>query len=154
MIVVPTIRLATPLDARTIAEMSRDEIECGLAWNWTPDRVDRAIRDSSTNVIVAAEGRRLVGFGIMYYGDHKAHLSLLAVRPSRRQHGVGAKLMDWLEKCAGIAGCSRIELETRADNLAALAFYGLRGYRRTATVHGYYQGRIDAFRLARKLAGD
>jgi ribosomal-protein-alanine N-acetyltransferase len=151
MILVPTIRLATLRDARGIAEMSRDEIEAGLPWSWTPHRIRRAIRDPSTNVVVALEGERLVGFGIMVYGDEKAHLSLLAVRPSRRENGVGAKLMDWLEKCAAIAGCSRIELETRADNLSALAFYGLRGYERYATVHGYYQGRIDAFRLAKNL---
>jgi ribosomal protein S18 acetylase RimI-like enzyme len=59
--------------------------------------------------------------------------------------------MDWLEKCAVTAGCTRIELEARADNLSALAFYGLRGYQRFATVPGYYQGRIDAFRLAKSL---
>jgi ribosomal-protein-alanine N-acetyltransferase len=154
MIVVPTIRLATLRDARAISEMSRDEIEQGLPWTWTPERVRRAIRERSTNVAVALEGDAIVGFGIMHYGDEKAHLSLLAVHAARRELGVGARLMDWLETCAVTAGCSRIELETRADNHVALAFYGLRGYQRFATVPGYYQGRIDAFRLARKLAGE
>lgn len=154
MIVVPAIRLATLRDARGIAEMSRDEIEQGLPWSWTAERVRRAIRDRSTNVAVALEGNALVGFGIMHYGEEKAHLSLLAVHASRRESGVGAQLMDWLEKCAATAGCSRIELEARADNRVALAFYGLRGYRRFATASGYYQGRIDAFRLAKELAGD
>lgn len=151
MIVVPTLRLATLADARAIAEMSRDQIEAGLAWSWTPERVRRAIRDRSTNVVVAMEGIALVGFGIMQYGDEKAHLSLLAVGPARRDHGVGAKLLDWLEKSARAAGIERIELETRADNPVALAFYGLRGYERFDVVHGYYQGRIDAYRLARRL---
>jgi ribosomal-protein-alanine N-acetyltransferase len=154
MIVAPTIRLATWRDARAIAQMSRDEIEWGLPWSWTPDRVRRAIREPSTNAAVALEGDMLVGFGIMYYGDEKAHLSLLAVHALRREHGVGASLMDWLEKCAATAGCTRIEVEARADNHVALAFYGLRGYRRFATMPGYYQGRIDAFRLARNLAGE
>jgi ribosomal-protein-alanine N-acetyltransferase len=151
MIVAPEIRLATLADARSIAALSRAEIEHGLPWSWTPDRVRRAIRDRATNVAVASERDALVGFGIMNYGDEKAHLSLLAVHPSRREHGVGAQLMDWLEKCAITAGCTRIELEARADNLSALAFYGLRGYQRFATVPGYYQGRIDAFRLAKSL---
>lgn len=154
MIVVPTIRLATLRDARAIAEMSRDEIEQGLPWSWTPERVRRAIREPSTNVAVALEGDTLVGFGIMHYGHEKAHLSLLAVHRSRRELGVGARLMDWLEKCAATAGCPRIEVEARADNRVALAFYGLRGYRRFATAAGYYQGRIDALRLAKELAGE
>jgi ribosomal protein S18 acetylase RimI-like enzyme len=153
MIIVPTIRLATLGDARAIAEMSRDQIETGLAWSWTPERVRGAIRDSSTNVVVAMEGIALVGFGIMKYGDEKAHLSLLAVGPKRREDGVGGKLLDWLEKSAMAAGLERIELETRSDNLGALAFYGLRGYERFDVVHGYYQGRIDALRL-RKLLGN
>jgi ribosomal-protein-alanine N-acetyltransferase len=152
MILVPTIRLATLRDARAIAEMSRDEIEAGLAWTWTPERVRRSIRDTSTNVAVAHEGRQLVGFGIMHYGDEKAHLSLLAVSAARREHGVGGHVLDWLEKCARAAGLPRVELEARADNIEALAFYGLRGYERFATVHGYYQGRIDAFRLAKALS--
>ena len=153
MIIVPTIRLAKISDARTIAEMSRDEIEAGLAWTWTPERVRRSLRDRSTNVAVAQEPQKIVGFGIMHYGDEKAHLSLLAVHASRREHGVGRHLLDWLEKCAATAGLQRIELEARADNLEALAFYGLRGYERFDTVHGYYQGRIDAFRLAKNLGG-
>lgn len=152
MIIVPTIRLATLRDARAIAEMSRDEIEVGLAWSWTPERVRRSIRDVATNVAVAHEARQLVGFGIMQYGDEKAHLSLLAVSNARREHGVGGHVLDWLEKCARTAGLERIELEARADNVEALAFYGLRGYERYATVRGYYQGRIDAFRLVKKLA--
>ena len=152
MIVVPTIRLATLQDARAIAEMSRDQIEAGLAWSWTPERVRRAIREPTTNVAVAHEAGSLAGFGIMNYGDEKAHLSLLAVSPARRDLGVGRHLLDWLEQCARIAGLERIELEARADNPEALAFYGLGGYERFATVHGYYQGRIDAFRLVKKLA--
>ena len=151
MLITPEIRLATLADARAIAALSRAEIEHGLPWSWTPERVRRAIGDSAINVAVASERDALVGFGIMQYGDEKAHLSLLAVHPSRREHGVGAQLMDWLEKCAVTAGCTRIELEARADNLGALAFYGLRGYERFATVTGYYQGRIDAFRLAKSL---
>ena len=154
MLAIPTIRLATLRDARAIAEMSRAEIEQGLAWSWTPERVRRAVRDRSTNVAVAHEGQVLAGFGIMHYGDEKAHLSLLAVSPARREHGVGAQLLEWLEKCARSAGCGRIELEARADNPVALAFYGLRGYQRFATVHGYYQGRLDAFRLAKELGSE
>ena len=151
MIIVPTIRLATLRDARAIAEMSRDEIEMGLAWTWTPERVRRSIRDRAINVAVALEHSKIVGFGIMHYGDDKARLLLLAVGRAVREQGVGGRLHDWLEKCARMAGLRRIELEARADNLEALAFYGLRGYERFDTAHGYYQGRIDAFRLAKNL---
>ena len=151
MILVPTIRLATPADARAIAAMSLAEIEQGLEWSWTPMRVRRSIVDGSTNVAVAHEGELLIGFGIMKYGDSGAHLSLLAIGRRRREAGVGGQLLRWLEQCARAAGLQRIELEVRADNPVALAFYGLHGYQRFDTVRGYYQGRIDAHRLRREL---
>lgn len=151
MIVVPDIRLATAADAPAIARMSREHIEHGLDWSWTAARVRAAIGDAAVNVAVALEGDSLVGFGIMKYGDDKAHLSLLAVSPRRREFGVGRQLLDWLEQSARAAGLGRIELEVRADNPGALAFYGLRGFERFSTVRGYYQGRIDAFRLAKSL---
>ena len=151
MIVLPSIRLATARDALAIAEMSRDQIERGLGWSWTPARVLRAIRNPATNVAVAHDGDELVAFGIMEYGEDKAHLTLLAVHPERRESGLGRHLLEWLEKCARIAGVDSIELEVRADNPVALGFYGLQGYERTETVTGYYRGRIAALRLRKPL---
>jgi [ribosomal protein S18]-alanine N-acetyltransferase len=154
MIVIPNISLATPADARPIAELSRDCIEHGLGWSWTPSRVLNAIRDRATNVAVATEHQRtLLGFGIMQYGDDHAHLSLLAVHPVQRKRGLGALLLDWLEKSAVVAGIERVRLEARADNDEALAFYEDRGYKQTGLVSGYYQGSIDAVRFEKRLRG-
>lgn len=147
------IRLATPADARAIAELSRREIEHGLPWRWTPPRVLSALRDRETNVAVALEPQGcVVGFGIMVYRDATAHLNLLAVDPATRRRGVGAKLLAWLERVAGVAGIERIELEARRSNAAALAFYARHGYVRTGTVAGYYLGVEDAVRLCKQLA--
>src|SRR5678816_4611592 len=61
------IRLASADDALTIARMSRDLIEQGLGWSWTPLRVRRSIAEASTNVALALHGATPVGFGIMKY---------------------------------------------------------------------------------------
>lgn len=151
MLVLPVIRLATPHDAEAIARLSRDEIEHGLGWRWTPARVRAAIRDSATNVAVAYHDDKLVGFAIMRYAESHAHLTLLAVSPSRREHGVGRHLIEWLEKCARTAGLERIHVEARADNPIALGFYALLGYERSGLVSGYYEGRIDAVRMTKSL---
>src|ERR1700680_4870517 len=104
MIFVPDIRLATAADALAIAGMSRDYIEYGLGWSWTPTRIAAAIQDQSTNVAVIRQLGGVVGFGIMHYGDRSAHLALLAVHPVQRRRGIAAQLISWLEKCAGTAG--------------------------------------------------
>lgn len=152
MILIPGVRLASPDDARSIAEMSREYIEHGLGWSWTRGRVLKAIFERSTNVAVVHEGGCVLGFGIMQYGERKAHLALLAVEAIHRNRGLATLLLSWLEKCAVVAGIERIQLEARSDNGIALAFYAKQGYRQTGTVPGYYHGVLDAVRLEKKLA--
>ncbi len=151
MILVPSITLAAPAHAQAIAEMSRDHIEYGLGWSWTRARVHKAIAEPATNVAVAREREALLGFGIMRYGERKAHLVLLCVAPAHRKRGLGALLLEWLEKCAATAGLEHIQLEARADNPVAVAFYQGQGYACDGRVSGYYRGVIDAVRLRKQL---
>lgn len=145
------IRLGVPADVRRIAEMSRDFIEYGLGWRWTPGRIMAAIRAPDTNLAVACRSNRLAGFGLMQYKDDEAHLVLLAVEADCRRSGVATALLWWLEKCALTAGIGTVYLEARTCNHEARAFYGKRGYREIALVPGYYQGQEDGVRIARDL---
>lgn len=144
------IRLAVPADASPIAAMSRDYVEDGLPWGWTPVRVTHSIRNRATNVAVAECGKELAGFGIMKYLDDDAHLLLFAVKPEYRRRGVGSGLLDWLESTATTAGIELIFLETRTTNGAAREFYAARGYHELATLPRYY-GREDAVRIGKDL---
>ena len=150
MIDASEIRLALPQDAVRIATMSRDYVEHGLGWGWTPARVLRGIRDRATNVVVAECGADLAGFGIMKYLDDDAHLLLFAVKPEYRRRGVGSGLVTWLESTATTAGIELIFLGTRATNTAAREFYAARGYRELATLPRYY-GSEDAVRIGKDL---
>jgi ribosomal protein S18 acetylase RimI-like enzyme len=148
------MRLATNADADAIALLSRSEIEHELPWTWTPSRVRQAIAGRATNVAVAYDGGRLVAFGIMTYGDHIAHLHLLAVHPSFRRRNVGSSVLRWLEKVARVAGIARIRVEARQDNSAAIAFYRKHGYLVRATVVGMYEGTEDGVRLEKVIADE
>lgn len=150
MIDASEIRLALPQDAVRIAAMSRDYVEDGLGWGWTPARVLRSIRDRATNVAVAECGADLAGFGIMKYLDDDAHLLLFAVKPGYRRRGVGSGLLTWLESTATTAGIELIFLETRATNASAREFYAARGYRELTTLPRYY-GSEDAVRIGKDL---
>ena len=145
------IRLAALPDARPVAELSRDHIEQGLGWRWTPRRIEDALKSADVNVAVACRGDRLVGFGLMQYKDDEAHLLLLAIAPASRRMGVATALVAWLEKCALTAGIGTVYLEARAGNDAARAFYRGLGYREVAWVPGYYLGEEDGVRLAKDL---
>lgn len=146
-----SLRLARASEAETIAALSRDLIEAGLGWSWSPERVSRALRDRNTITLVAADRGRLVAFAIMYFGDEHAHLSLLAVRPTHQRMGVGRRLIEWLLQSALVAGIASIHLELRAANYAARRFYRALGFTESAYIPGYYRGKEMALRMMREL---
>lgn len=143
--------LARSGDAREIAEMSRDLVEQGLSWSWTPARVQHFICGSDSSVIIARRERRIAAFAIMHFGDDVAHLNLLAVAPQHRRQGLGSQLMQWLTATAIEAGVFRINLELRTQNDTARNFYERLGFDELGVVQGYYQGREAALRMSRKL---
>ena len=152
MILKHGIRLATLADAARIGEMSRDLIEHGLGWRWTPNSIRRCIRDPATNVAVAAtEHGGIAGFAVMRYKDDEAHLILLGVDPAHRRRGVASALMAWHETAALTAGIGAVYIEARANNEGTRAFYRRLGYSEAQLVRGYYQGVEDAVRLAKDL---
>jgi [ribosomal protein S18]-alanine N-acetyltransferase len=142
------IRLAASGHANEVAVMSRDQIERGLPWQWTAERVRQSIRDRNTNVVIASgDDGALLGFGIMHYTDEEAHLLLLGVGPRHRRRGIGASLVEWLEAVARTAGLTRVQLECRRDNEAARNFYGALGYHEQAIVRRMYSGIEDGIAL-------
>jgi ribosomal-protein-alanine N-acetyltransferase len=133
--------------------MSGQLIERGLTKRWTTRRVADALRDSETAGVVSRRGGAIIGFALMLHDfpHSDAHLLLLAVEPGERRRGIGRALVEWLEKTARRGGILRFQLEVRADDPAALAFYQRLGYREVARLPGYYQGRLDAVRMARPV---
>lgn len=151
MIELPVIALATPADATPIAVLSRDEIERGFRWSWTPDRVLRSIEARDTNVIVARCGTSIVGFALMKYRSDDAHLLLMAVDPGHRRKGTATAMLAWLERTLRIAGITRIKVEMRMANRVAQAFYAKLGYKPVNTTSRYYQGVEAALHLVKEL---
>ena len=138
-------------DVIQIALMSRDLIEKGLRWSWTPRRVAASVRSPTAIVVVARAADRVAGFGIMRYGDDEAHLDLLGVDHDYRREGLGRRLVEWLEKPALVGGISAVFLEVRGANHGAQTFYERLGYRKLAHIAHYYQGRESAMRMGREL---
>jgi len=146
-----TLRLAAPSDATPIAMMSRDLIETGLPWTWTPERVARNLVQRDTLVVTARDGAPVAGFAILQFGEERAHLSLLAVRPAYRRQGVARRMLLWLTESALTAGIVSIHLELRETNLDARRFYVNQGFAETVRVPGYYRGGETAVRMLRDI---
>jgi len=145
------LRPARVQEARVMAEMSRDLIEAGLGWRYTPPRMAALIRDAESVALVACEGPQVQGFAVMHFGDADAHLALLCVRQTQQRRGIGRCLTEWLIASARVAGIVSIQLEVRADNAAARSFYRELGFIATQQLPGYYDGRVAACRMTLPL---
>lgn len=148
---VPPLEFARPDDARALAAMSRDLVEAGLGWEYRPERIARMIADPDTVALVARDAACVAGFAVMSFGDERAHLALLAVRPAHRRRGIARALVAWLVDSAAVAGAASVHVELRAGNHPAQSLYADAGFVETLRVPGYYRGRETAVRMLRVL---
>jgi ribosomal-protein-alanine N-acetyltransferase len=144
-------RAAHRSEARLIASLSRLHVEYGLRWRWTPTRVRRQLDDPECMVLIASLLGDIAGFAIMHFGDHEAHLMLLAVQPRYRRRGIGRALLEWLEKSCCTAGIESIRLEVRVGNLPARSFYRACGFRNLTRISGYYDRLEPAITMHKPL---
>ena len=145
------LRLATDTDAQAIASMSRDLIEAGLGWQYRPRRIRELLADRETVTLVAGGRERVVGFAVMTFGEERAHLVLMAVRPTHQRRRIASRMLEWLLETAAVAGMASIHVEMREHNVPALAFYRAHGFAETRELPGYYRGREAGIRMVRAL---
>jgi ribosomal protein S18 acetylase RimI-like enzyme len=145
------LALAQPSDASELAHLARDLVEVGLGWTYRPDRIRALIRNADIVTLIARDGHHVAGFAIMEFGVERAHLVLLAVRPTRQRNGIARRLIEWLVESAAVAGMGSIHVELRTSNAVAFAFYRAMGFAPTLRMEGYYRGREAAVRMLRVL---
>jgi ribosomal protein S18 acetylase RimI-like enzyme len=77
---------------------------------------------------VAVSDGAVVGTVMGGYDGHRGWVYAVAVRPSFRRRGIGAALIRRLEAALAGRGCLKVNLQVRASNAAAVAFYERLGY--------------------------
>lgn len=98
---------------------------------------------------------RVVGDAIVLYrrGFDSARLHSLVVDPGARGKGLGAALLDEVERGASERGCVSVRLEVREDNPVAQNLYRSRGYAVVGRTDDYYQDGSAALRMRKSLRG-
>ncbi|MCP5366787.1 MAG: GNAT family N-acetyltransferase [Hyphomicrobiales bacterium] len=103
---------------------------------------------------IALDGEMPVAAILCRVAVDEAEILTLAVLPAARRAGVAAALLAEAEAEAARRGAAAMFLEVAADNGAALALYGGRGYRVTGHRRGYYRragGAVDAVLMVKDL---
>ena len=114
--------------------------------------LDSTKQEERRNVLMAESGGKLWGFGVVGIAADQAEIESLAVDADARRQGMGRRLCEGLMRWAGMRGASRVFLEVRMSNQAALALYETLGFREAAVRKAYYREPIeDGIVMARKL---
>jgi ribosomal-protein-alanine N-acetyltransferase len=143
-----------PYEARDFAAMHKLDQACfapGISYSrWS---LQYFLNLPSADCLVAEEGKRLAGFILAEENPPLAHIITLDVAESHRRKGVGSDLLRDMEQHFAFHGIQSVLLETAVDNESGIAFWQHHGYRTEAVVKRYYLGRIDAYEMRKKLAG-
>lgn len=121
------IRAFVSSDAEAVVALWR---ACGLTRPQNDPRKDiaRKLTMNPEWFLVAERGGEIVGTVMAGYEGHRGWINYLGVAPSFQRGGLGRRLMDEAEARLRAAGCPKINLQVRADNKVAIAFYERIGF--------------------------
>ncbi len=112
-------------------------------WNDPARDVERKLAMADDLLLVGTVDGRVVGTVMAGYEGHRGWINYLAVDPNERSAGHGRALMGAAENRLRELGCPKINLQVRATNPDAIAFYQRIGF----TVD-------DAVSLGKRLIND
>jgi ribosomal-protein-alanine acetyltransferase len=145
------IRTLLPADLANVTEILHGAPE---AANWLGESLEEALNwTGGLGLVSEAEGK-MSGFLFGRQVGNEAEVLNLAVRSSRRRLGEGGALLNAALAAFRATGVSRVFLEVRESNLAAIAFYTKYGFARTGRRPGYYREPVEAATvMEKKLTG-
>jgi ribosomal protein S18 acetylase RimI-like enzyme len=91
--------------------------------------IRQKLRSGCDLFLVAETENGVVGTVLGGYDGHRGWVYRLAVDPRCRSQGIGAALMDHLERVLVQRGCPKVNLQIHGGNAEVVAFYEQLGYR-------------------------
>ena len=102
-------------------------------------------------VVLEASGS-VVGYAIVVKSRNHAYLFSIAVHPENRNQGYGELMLKFLESNCSEKGFSKLRLDVRVDNKAAVELYKKLGYTEVKKKRNFYGNGIDAFLMEKILS--
>ena len=118
---------------------------------WSRDYFESLYKIYPEGFIVAENNGKIIGYTTGRPKEELAEIISLAVDPTWRQKGVGAKLTNFLIEHFKEKGLKEISLCVRTKNKKAISFYQKLGFKILKTIKNYYRNGDDAFLMGRKI---
>jgi [ribosomal protein S18]-alanine N-acetyltransferase len=120
--------------------------------HWTRGGFERELTLSFSRFYVLTHGEQILGYGGFWKVEGEAQITNLAIDPSVRRQGWGKHLLFHLLQQARQEGCTRVTLEVRIGNEAALGLYHNLGFVATSRrPHAYSRPAEDALLMEKEL---
>ena len=133
------IRRAHPDDATAIAEM-----EVNIFGDpWGKKDIFSYICSDTGMCFSALDGGEVIGYIIGRKIPPEGEIYRIAVRPDRRQRGVGYRLLSYALKTERGSGVETVFLEVRESNIPARALYKAYGFNEISIRKNYYQNPTE-----------
>ncbi len=138
-----TVRRATIEDAKEIFAI---EMEC-FSVPWSLDSIETELLNEDKKLYyVVEDANGVVGYAGAWLVYDEGQITNIAIRPSARRQGFGAKLTSALIEECFKRGMHEIFLEVRIFNLSALSLYRQLGFTVKGMRKNYYsEPKEDAY---------
>ena len=138
-----TVRRATIEDAKEIFAI---EMEC-FSVPWSLDSIEtELVNEDKKLYYVIEDANGVVGYAGAWLVYDEGQITNIAIRPSARRQGFGAKLTNALIEECFKRGMHEIFLEVRISNLSALSLYRQLGFTVKGMRKNYYsEPKEDAY---------
>ena len=138
-----TVRRATIEDAKEIFAI---EMEC-FSVPWSLDSIETELLNEDKKLYyVIEDANGVVGYAGAWLVYDEGQITNIAIRPSARRQGFGAKLTRALIEECFKRGMHEIFLEVRISNLSALSLYRQLGFTVKGMRKNYYsEPKEDAY---------
>lgn len=117
--------LIRPFDKKDTEDVVRLWQDCGLTRPWNDPYADiqRKLKVQPDWFLVGLINARIVASIMVGYDGHRGWINYLAIDTEYRRQGLGHRLMVEAEQRLLKAGCPKINLQIRLDNVDAIEFY-------------------------------
>ncbi len=145
---VEAIRPATTADLAAIEVIER----ASFADPWSLRSFTDSLAHGYVRMNVLTDGDVVIGYTVVWVSGDECELANIAVDPSHRGQGRGARLLDAVLQQVHDEGLMVMFLEVRASNTAAQRLYASRGFHEVGRRPAYYKAPVeDALILRRDL---
>ncbi len=111
---------------------------------WSKEQFWSELAQPTRTYMVAIEEQAVLGYYGLFALAPDSDVQTIAVSPQAQGRGLGSTLLNSLIEQALAQGCSKVMLEVRSDNTAALALYKRFGFESLNVRRDYYAPGVDA----------